>query len=48
MALQSIGVDEIRSLIENDNVINMTCDWCGVEYVFGQEECLKIINEIKT
>lgn len=45
--LVSLGEEEIQKLIEEDNPINITCQFCKKEYNFTKNELKNIIKKVK-
>ena len=44
-ALISVGVKDIKEMIEEGKPVTMRCDFCNSEYTFGLDELQKIVDE---
>jgi len=42
--LSTLGIDELNSLIEDDEPIEVTCDFCKTQYHFSNDDIIKLIN----
>ncbi len=40
--LISLGQDEVKSIIEEQGKVSVTCEFCGVDYAFTQEETIEL------
>lgn len=45
--LKSIGEEELKSIIEEDEQAEVVCHFCNEKYIFEKNELIKILEEIK-
>jgi len=45
-ALITLGHEEIRSIIKDDDIVDITCQFCRKQYVFARTELERILHEI--
>ena len=45
-ALITLGPEEIRSIIKDDDIVDITCQFCRKQYVFARKELEQILHEI--
>jgi molecular chaperone Hsp33 len=45
-ALIALGHEEIRRIIKDDDIVDITCQFCRKQYVFDREELEQILHEI--
>lgn len=45
--LISLGPDEIRGIVEDQGKADVRCHFCGEEYVFGENDLNRLLQEIK-
>ncbi|WP_448213670.1 Hsp33 family molecular chaperone HslO [Colwellia sp. MEBiC06753] len=46
-AISQLGIDEIKSILAEQDTISMTCDYCLTTYAFDEQQLSSYINEIK-
>ena len=46
-AIAQLGVEEIKSILEEENTISMTCDYCLTTYAFDEQHLSPYLSETK-
>ena len=46
-ALITLGPEEIRSMIQDDDLVDITCQFCRQQYMFARRELEQILDEIQ-
>jgi redox-regulated HSP33 family molecular chaperone len=44
--LRAIGIEEVMSIIEEDKIIAVTCDFCNTEYKYQEQDIQVVFSNL--